>query len=94
MREYETMVILDPELDEDGVNEVLERIKAIISEGGELQSVDDWGRRQLAYPINKKTEGHYLVIQFKANPDIPKKLYDEYRVNERIMRGLVVKGVQ
>ncbi len=93
MREYETMVILDPELDEDGVNEVIERIKAIISEAGELTSIDDWGRRELAYPINKKNEGHYVVIQFKASPEIPKKLYEEYRVNEKIMRGIVVKGV-
>ncbi len=92
MREYETMVILDPELDEEGVNEVLEKIKAIISEAGELVSVDDWGVRQLAYPINKKNEGHYLVIQFRAEPQIPKKLYEEYRVNERVMRGIVVKG--
>ena len=91
MRNYETMVILDPTLDESGLKQQADKIKEIISSNGEVVSVDEWGRRELAYEIKGHNEGYYLVIQFKAAPEISQQLNTEFRMNPNIIRGIVVR---
>ncbi|MBQ2228587.1 MAG: 30S ribosomal protein S6, partial [Firmicutes bacterium] len=64
MNKYELMFIVEPSLDDAKKDEVVEAVKAIIAEGGEVLDTDVWGMRKLAYPIQKKTEGYYVVMHF------------------------------
>lgn len=90
MTNYELMVILDSTLDEEKTNAALEKIKTFISEAGELGDVDVWGSRDLAYPINKQTKGYYAVIEFKAEPDVPKELNRRLRISDDVIRHIIV----
>ncbi len=91
MKKYETMVILNPALEDDAIARLGERIRDIISKKGEIVSVDEWGRREMAYEIKGNREGFYLVIQFNAPPEVPGDLYNEFRMNPDILRGIIVK---
>ena len=75
MRQYELMVILDPELDDRTVQPSLERfLKVVTTDGGSVDNVDIWGRRRLAYEIKKKAEGIYAVVNFTSEPATAKEL--------------------
>jgi small subunit ribosomal protein S6 len=68
LRQYEVLLILPPDSDESVVAGVLDRISGIVSEGGEVGTVDRWGRRRLAYEIDHHNEGYYVVVEFRADP--------------------------
>lgn len=91
MSKYEVLYILDPELDEETRNAYVERFKKIVEDSGEVENVDEWGIRKLAYPINKKNEGYYVLMNFKATPEVPKELTRVFRITEGVMRHLIVK---
>ncbi|MEO0180847.1 MAG: 30S ribosomal protein S6 [candidate division WOR-3 bacterium] len=91
MRKYETMVILNPALDEEAIAKLGERIKKMISKEGEVLSIEEWGRREMAYEIKGHKEGFYMVIQFDAPPSVPAELYSEFRMNPDIIRGIVIR---
>ena len=76
MNKYELMFIIDPVLDDEKKDAVVETVKGIIAASGEVAETDIWGLKKLAYPIQKKTEGYYVVMQFTATPDLPKELPD------------------
>ena len=67
MRRYEGMIIIDPILDEETIKGKIEDVKKIIEKHGRIEKVDEWGNRRLAYPIKKREEGYYLVIEFEAD---------------------------
>ena len=86
------MVILDPEADEAAVNGIADRITGILSEhGGEVTSVDRWGRRKLAFEIEKKTEGYYLVVAFSAESDAFDELDRVLSLADEVIRFKVVR---
>jgi small subunit ribosomal protein S6 len=86
------MVILDPEADEAAVNGIADRITGILSEhGGEVTSVDRWGRRKLAFEIEKKTEGYYLVVAFSAESDALDELDRVLSLADEVIRFKVVR---
>jgi len=92
MRKYEVMVILDPDTDDRQIQPTLERHLAIITaDGGTVDSVDIWGRRRLAYEINKKSEGIYAVVNLTAQPDTVKELSRQFAINESVMRTKVIR---
>ena len=92
MRPYEVMVILDPETDERSVQPTLEQYLTVITKGGgTVENLDIWGRRRLAYEIQKKTEGIYAVITLNAEPDDVKEMDRQFRINESIMRTKVIR---
>lgn len=91
MSKYEVLYILDPELDEETRNAYVERFKKIVEDSGEVENVDEWGIRKLAYPINKKNEGYYVLMNFKATPEVPKELTRVFKITEGVMRHLIVK---
>ncbi len=70
MTNYEVMFIIDPALEDDKKDATVETVKTIIAADGEVGKVDVWGMRKLAYPIEKKAEGYYVVVEFKGNPHI------------------------
>lgn len=91
MREYEIVYIFDPVMTEDQVNEKLEKFhKQITDAGGEITAVDHWGKRQLAYPINKKTSGYYVVVQFTAEATALPELERRLKLDEELVRYLIV----
>ncbi len=90
MKNYEVLFILDPVMDDSEKNAMIERVKEIINDGGEAGEVDVWGNRRLAYEINKKKDGFYVLIQFKANADMPKELDRRLRISDSIMRHIIV----
>ena len=72
MRDYELLFVLDPTLDEETKANLIETVKSVINAGGEAGEADVWGERRLAYSINKKNTGYYVVIPFKAEADLPR----------------------
>ena len=90
MRDYEVLFVLDPALDEESKNAMIETVTGIINNGGEAAEANVWGERKLAYSINKKNEGFYVVIPFKAEADLPKELDRRLRINEKVMRHIIV----
>ncbi len=91
-RSYEMMVIIDPDIPDEEIGNTIDTLKSIIEEnGGELEKIDEWGKRQLAYPINKKNEGYYAVYYFIGEPSLPDALRKEFRFNKNLMRGMIIK---
>ena len=92
MHQYELMVILDPEIDERTVAPSLDKFLNVVrNDGGTIDKVDIWGRRRLAYDIQKKSEGIYAVINVTANPADVKELDRQFSINESIMRTKVIR---
>lgn len=90
MRDYELLFVLDPTLDEDKKAALIETVKSVINSDGEAGEADVWGERKLAYPINNKNIGYYVVMPFKANAELPKELDRRLRINENVMRHIIV----
>ena len=92
MHQYELMVILDPEIDERTVAPSLDKFLNVIrNDGGTVDKVDIWGRRRLAYEINKKNEGIYAVVQLQAEPATVKELDRQLTLNESVVRTKVTR---
>jgi small subunit ribosomal protein S6 len=92
MRHYEMMVILDPSLEERTIQPSLDQfLKVVTAAGGSVDKVDIWGRRRLAYEIQKKSEGIYTVIELMAEPDTVKELDRQLNLNEAVMRTKILR---
>ena len=92
MRHYEIMVILDPNLEERTVAPSLDTyLNVIRTSGGSVEKLDVWGRRRLAYEIDKKTEGIYAVIDLQAEPAAVAELDRQLRLNESVLRTKVIR---
>ncbi len=92
MHSYETLFVLQPELTEEQIKADLDKITAVINANGEVENVDEWGKRKLAYEIDKKyTEGYYVLIEFKANTNVLPELDHQFKVNDDVIRSLVIK---
>ena len=91
--QYELMVILDPEIDERTVAPSLDKFLNVIrNDGGTIDNVDIWGRRRLAYEINKKTEGIYAVVNFTAESKSTDELDRQLKLSEAVMRTKVLRA--
>ncbi len=96
MNRYEMIYIIDTGLEETARKELIEKVSALITaNGGEIEKVDEtWGKRRLAYAIDYKTEGWYVLVNFQASPELPRELERNLQINENILRYLVVKLVE
>lgn len=93
MHPYELMVILNPEVDDRTVQPTLDKFLAVVTaQGGKIDNVDVWGRRRLAYEIQKKSEGVYAVVNFTAEPATTVELERQLRLSESIMRTKVLRA--
>ena len=94
MRQYEMVVIIHPGLDEDAVNQALDKIKLWISNaGGNISSQEIWGKRRLAYPIQKQSEGLYYLLNLEMNPASNTELERNLRILEPVMRYSIIAKV-
>jgi small subunit ribosomal protein S6 len=92
MRRYEMMIILDPSLEEQTVHPSLDQFLTVVkSGGGSVDKVDVWGRRRLAYEIDKKTDGIYAVIDMLAEPDTVRELDRQLGLNEAVLRTKILR---
>jgi len=92
VRRYELMVILDPDLEERTVAPSLDRYLGLVrQDGGTVDSVDVWGRRRMAYEINKRAEGIYAVVELTAEPATVKELDRQLTLNESVLRTKVIR---
>lgn len=94
LRKYETVFIARPNLTEEEFTALLEKIKNLIEKNGKIESVDDWGNKRLAYPIEFINEGHYVLINFEASVDFPAELERVYNITDTIMRSLTVSKAE
>jgi small subunit ribosomal protein S6 len=92
MRHYEIMIILDPNLEERTVQPSLDQFLTVVTgRGGKVDKVDIWGKRRLAYPIEKKPDGFYAVVDVTAEPDTVLELDRQLNLNEAILRTKVTR---
>jgi len=92
MRDYELVAIISPEVDEEGVSKIVDKVtQSIDSRGGAVEEVKKWGRRKLAYPIRKFMEADYVLARFKLTPKSVKELEGEISASADVLRYLVVK---
>lgn len=96
MNRYELTYIIDTALEETARKELIEKVSAlIVNNGGEVEKVDEtWGKRRLAYAINYKTEGWYVLVTFKAPAELPRELERNLEIYDSVIRYLVVKLVE
>ncbi len=87
---YETMLITSTNLDEEAAEKLLSKFKKLIEKNGEIVTVDDWGKKRLAYPIQDETEGVYTLITFKCNPEFVAELERVYKITDGILRTMVI----
>ena len=90
MAKYETMLVTSAALDEETTTALVGKFKSLIEANGTIDSIDEWGKRRLAYPINDENEGVYTVINFTCEPDFPAELDRVYKITEGVMRSLIV----
>ena len=85
---YEVLYIINPNLAEDETAALVEKFKAMVEAEGTLASVDEWGKRRLAYPINDMAEGYYVLMNFESKPELPAELERVMKITEGVMRCL------
>jgi ribosomal protein S6 len=90
MNNYEVMFIIEAALEEDKKEAAIEMVKEVISADGEVGKINVWGNRKLAYPINKKNEGYYAVIEFTGSADLPKELDRRLKISDSIIRHIII----
>ena len=93
MNRYEMFYIIDTDLEETARKELIEKVSGLITNnGGEIEKVDEtWGKRRLAYAIDYKTEGWYVLVTFKAPVELPRELERNLQINESVLRYLVIR---
>ena len=87
---YEVVFIVDPAQGEEGVAALVNNFKTLIEQNASTVEVEEWGTRKLAYPINYKTEGYYVLVSFTSAPEFPRELDRKLRIADGIMRSLIV----
>ena len=92
MRQYETIFIINPDIEESQTNGVVEGVKtAIESGGGKVLKVDPWGKKRLAYTVKQHNDGYYVLIVFESSPESVTQLTGHYRITELIIKHIVVQ---
>ena len=84
------MMVTTANLDEEASNALINKFKNLIAANGTIDSVDDWGKKRLAYPINDETEGVYTVINFTSEPDFPAELDRVFKITEGVLRSMTL----
>ena len=87
---YETILILNTKLGDDGIQTLVEKFKKLIEDHATLESVDEWGKRRLAYEIEDETDGYYVLFNFTSEPSFPAELDRIYKITDGVMRPLII----
>ena len=87
---YEAVYILNPSLSEEQIAALVAKFKAVVEANGTVSEVDEWGKRRLAYPINDKNDGYYVLMTFTSAPSFPLELDRIFRITDGVVRSLIV----
>jgi len=91
LRDYELVLIINPEIVDEALNNTIDKVSRFITETGVISDVEHWGKRKLAYPIKHFLEGSYVLIRFKLSPTLCKELEAKLEVSEEVLRHLLIK---
>ena len=91
MNKYESIIIVNPNVDEAGLKALEEKFTGLINKNGKVESVENMGKRKLAYEIKKQSEGYYVVYTFEANPEFITELERIYRITDSIMKFITIR---
>ena len=92
MNKYESVVIINPSVEEEKLKSLVQRFTDIINSDGKVEKVDELGKKKLAYEVKKNKEGYYIVIYFVANPSLIAELERNYRIIDEVIKFIVVKA--
>ena len=87
---YETMVVYSVAEGEEAAKALVEKFKAMIEANGTLESIDEWGKRKLAYPINDEPDGYYVIYNYTAETDFPAELDRIFKITDGVLRSLII----
>ncbi len=88
---YETVIVVSLKLGEEAVAETVKKFKELIEKNAAMESVDEWGKRRLAYPINKETDAYYVLFNFKSEPEFPAELDRITKITDGVLRSMIIK---
>ncbi|MDR1060708.1 MAG: 30S ribosomal protein S6 [Clostridiales bacterium] len=91
MNSYETIFIVNSELDEEAIKAVVEKFKGMIEANGELDLLEEWGTRKLSYPIKDKNEGYYVFVHYSAPSDFPMEFERVFKITDEILKFLIIR---
>ena len=92
MNQYEVMYVIDTALEEQARTDLINRFSGLVElNGGQVDRVDEWGKRRLAYAINYKTEGYYVLMYIAAPAELPRELERNFQINENVLRYMVIR---
>ena len=91
MRNYENLIIFDPDIDEENREKRVEIVKTLIEKEGKVLNIDRWGVREFTYLINKKQKGYYMLIEFSANEKVIPELNRELKLSQEVMRHSIIR---
>ena len=91
MNKYESVVIINPGVEENGMKDLIQKFSNLINSDGKVENVNELGKKRLAYEIAKQKEGYYIVIDFEANPSLIAELERIYRITDNVMKFIVIR---
>lgn len=90
LKKYESIFIIDTEVGEETTKALVEKFKNLLESSAQLENIDEWGKRKLAYEIDDKNEGYYVLANFSSNPDFPAELERIYKITEGILKYIII----
>ena len=94
MNRYESIFIINPDVGEENIKTIVEKFKSLFESSAQLENIDEWGKRKLAYAIADKTEGYYVLANFSAEPEFPHELERIYKITDGIIKYMIIKKEQ
>lgn len=91
VNKYESIFIISSEIGEENTRALVEKFKNLLESSAQLESIDEWGKRRLAYPIYDKNEGYYVLANFSAEPEFPRELERIYKITDGIIKYMIIK---
>ena len=92
MNKYESVVIINPSVEEEKIKVLSQKFTDIINNDGKIEKIEDLGKKKLAYEVKKNKEGYYVVINFEANPDLIAELERNYRIMDEVIKFITIKA--
>lgn len=91
MNKYESVIIINPNIDEEGTKALVQKFTDLINSDGKLEKADELGKRKLAYEVKKNKEGYYVIFYFEANPNLISELERVYRITDEVIKFMTIK---
>ena len=88
---YETIFVINPDVGEESIKALVEKFKSLLETSAQFESLEEWGKRKLAYEVRDKNEGYYVLANFKANPAFPHELERIYKITDGIIKYMIIK---